>query len=342
MINSEIKMRQIRVNRVNESTTNPDGTVTVTKGNVYEERPFRSVENIVTFLKTDPEYSTKLKYNLFTDYLEYDGKRLSEERINLITNNVERNLGFYSPTKVKHAIDVITGEKINAYHPIKDYLDSLVWDGKSRVETMFIDWFNTDDSPLTRAYAKTWMKAAIKRVMEPGCKFDNVLLFINDPNASRSTFCQQLTNKNVHISIGDIKNNREYAPLLNLGWICSVNEAIGKTKKQLEWTREMFFKNEDTFMPFFEKNYVTYKRHCVFTGWTHNEEFLKYNSLSPDSKYWIIDCSDTDESYIFYNFTDEIVNQLWAEAYYMYKSNPDISKEVEEIDKMIRNQNNEI
>ena len=207
---------------------------------------------------------------------------------------------------------------------------------------MFIDWFNTEDSPLIRAYAKTWMKAAIKRIMEPGWKFDNVLLFINDPNASRSTFCRQLTTKNEDISKGYIKNIREYAPLLNLGWICSVNEAIGKTKKQLEWTREMFFKNEDTFMPFFEKNYVTYKRHCVFTGWTHNEEFLKYNSLSPDSKYWIIDCSDTDESYIFYNFTDDIVNQLWAEAYYMYKQNPDISKEIVSIDKMIRNQNNEI
>ena len=58
--------RKVRVGRVNESTTNSDGTVTVTKGNVYEERPMRSVENIVTYLKNDPEYSTKLKCNLFT------------------------------------------------------------------------------------------------------------------------------------------------------------------------------------------------------------------------------------------------------------------------------------
>ena len=116
--NENYSTRKVRVSRVSESVVNPDGTVTETKGNVYEERPMRSVENIITYLKTDPEYSTKLKYNLFTDNLEYDGESLSDERIRLITNNVERNLGFYSPKKVKRAIEALTNEKINSYNPV--------------------------------------------------------------------------------------------------------------------------------------------------------------------------------------------------------------------------------
>ena len=167
-IMTKIKTRKVRVSRVNESITNPDGTVTVTKGNVYEERPLRSVENIVTYLKTDPEYSTKLKYNLFTNELEYDGERLSEDIISCIRGDVESNLGFYSPTKVKYAIDTITGEKINPYHPVKDYLDSGVWDGNKRLETMYIDWFRLEDTPLNRLKASVFMRAAVKRVMEPG------------------------------------------------------------------------------------------------------------------------------------------------------------------------------
>ena len=71
-------------------------------------------------------------------------------------------------------------------------------------------------------------------------------------------------------------------------------------------------------------------------------EFLKENSIRPDTKYWIINCGHIDENYICNNFDDETVKQLWAEAYYMYKQNPDISRDIEKINDMIRNQNNEI
>ena len=172
--------RKVRVGRVNESTTNSDGTVTVTKGNVYKERPMRSVENIVTYLKNDPEYSTKLKCNLFTNKLEYDGEKMTDSIISCIICDVERNLGFYSPTKVRRAIEVLADEKINPYHPVKEFLDSQSWDGNKRLETMYIDWFREEDTPLNRLKASVFMRAAVKRVMEPGWEFNNVILFTKD------------------------------------------------------------------------------------------------------------------------------------------------------------------
>ena len=336
-----IKTRKIRINRVNESVTNPDGTVTVTKGNVYEERPLRSVENIITYLKTDPEYSTKLKYNLFTNELEYDGERDWDRITNCIICDVESNLGFYSPKKVKRAIEALTNEKINSYNPVKDFLDSQRWDGNNRVDSMIIDWFRVEDTPLNRLKASVFMRAAVKRIMEPGCEFDNVLLFINDPNASAYTFLRQLDITgitSIHKNI--IDNVREYALIVNMGWICFLDELRGNTKKQQMCTREMMFKNEDTYVPFYEKHNVTKKRHCVFAGWTHNDKFLKFNSITPDSKYWIVDCSNADEYYINRNFDDNTVKQLWAEAYYRYKKDPDISRDIEKIKNMIENQNN--
>lgn len=333
---TELKTRKIRVNRVNESVTNPDGTVTVTKGNVYEERPFRSVENIITYLKTDPEYSIKLKYNLFTNELEYDGESLSDERIRLITNNVERNLGFFSPTKVKCAIDVITAEKINPYHPVKDFLDSQTWDGNKRLDTMFIDWFGEEDTPLNRLKASVFMRAAVKRVMEPGWEFNNVILFVNDLNASGYSFCKQLDPKFTFFHKSELNNIKEYAPRFNEHWICYVNELRGKTKQQQMRNMEIFFRSEDKFVPFYEKQAVTNKRHCVFMGSTYNENFIKYNSITPDSRYWIVDCSNSDDCYIEDNLDDKTVKQLWAEAYYMYKQNPDISKDIKEIERMIK------
>ena len=88
------------------------------------------------------------------------------------------------------------------------------------------------------------------------------------------------------------------------------------------------------------KYYIERGRHCVFTGSTSNEEFLKENSIKPDTKYWIINCGHIDENYIYNNFDDETVKQLWAEAYYMYKQDPDISKDIIKIKNMIESQNN--
>ena len=339
-IMTEFKTRKIRVSRVNESITNPDGTVTVTKGNVYEERPLRSVENIITFLKTDPEYSTKLKYNLFTNNLEYNGERDLDKITSCILCDVERNLGFYSPKKVKRAIEALTNEKINPYHPVKGFLDNQRWDGNNRIDSMIIDWFRIEDTPLNRLKSSVFMRAAVKRIMEPGCEFKNVLLFTNDDHVASFTFCQQLNAIFSTIDVVDIKNIKEYAPLLNEGWICYMSELRGSTAKQQMLTRDILRASEDTFVPFYEKKQVTHKRHCVFMGTTYNDKFLKFNSITPDSMYWIVDCSNTDEYNIHRNFDDNTVKQLWAEAYYKYKKDPDISRDIIKIKNMIESQNN--
>ena len=344
-IMTKFKTRKVRVSRVNESVTNPDGTVTVTKGNVYEERPFRSVENIITYLKNDPEYSTKLRCNLFTNKLEYDGEKLTDRRIDCIICDVTSNLGFFSPTKVRRAIEVLAAEQINPYHPIKNFLDNQRWDGNNRIDTMFIDWFGEEDTPLNRLKASVFMRAAVKRVMEPGWEFNNVILFTNDFKASGYSFCSQLDPDLTFFHKSELKNIKDYAPRFNEHWLCYVNELRGKTKQQQMRNMEIFFRSKDTFIPFYEKQAVTIKRHCVFMGSTYNDSFLKYNSITPDSRYWIIDCSNADDYYIEDNLDDKTVKQLWAEAYYMYKQNPDISKDIKEIDRMIKgcthkNQNN--
>ena len=168
------------------------------------------------------------------------------------------------------------------------------------------------------------------------------MFLLADNNAASFTFCQQLNAGFTTVNDVDIKNVREYAPDLNDGWICYMSELRGRTTNQQVLTRDMLRATEDTYMPLFKKEYVTHKRHCVFMGTTYNDKFLKFNTITPDSRYWIVDCSNADEDYIEDNLDDKTVKQLWAEAYYMYKQNPDISKDIEKINSMIRNQNNEI
>ena len=63
-------------------------------------------------------------------------------------------------------------QRANAFHPVRDYLNGLVWDGTPRVEALLIDYLGAADSPYTRTVTRMTLAAAVARIFEPGCKFD--------------------------------------------------------------------------------------------------------------------------------------------------------------------------
>jgi hypothetical protein len=67
----------------------------------------------------------------------------------------------------------------------------------------------------------------------------------------------------------------------------------------------------------------TYDRHCIFIGATNDTSILKDYTDKVERRYWMMQCDQQNKRYIYDNFSDDVVNQLWAEAYYIYKNNPD-------------------
>ena len=287
-------------------------------------------DNILVFLNNDSSFTNRLRYNTYTDEPECDGGELTDEIYNRIAIDVERGLGFYAPKKVRAVIDEFFADPVHQYHPVKDYLKSLAWDGNKRLETMYIDWLKAEDTPLTRAITKKWMIGAVKRIMEPGCKFDNVVVLKGVQGIGKSVFCERLS---AGFGVADsinIEDPKDYVPLLNTSWICIMNEMRGFTKKEQETIKDFLSKREDKVRLAYRSNAKTYKRHCVFIGSTNNEAFLNDYSQMTERRYWIIKCNATDRNNIFSNFTKEIVDQLWAEAYYMYKKDPDCCLDLED------------
>ena len=66
------------------------------------------------------------------------------------------------------------------YHPVRDYLESLVWDGVPRLDTLLIDYLGADDTPYVRAATRKTLTAGVARIYEPGVKFDSILV-LNGP-----------------------------------------------------------------------------------------------------------------------------------------------------------------
>jgi putative DNA primase/helicase len=89
-------------------------------------------------------------------------------------------------------------------HPIREYLNALTWDKVPRVDELFIDYLGAEDSEYTRAVARKTLVAAVKRVMEPGCKFDTVLTFVGKEGIGKSTLVAMLAKEWFSDCLGDI------------------------------------------------------------------------------------------------------------------------------------------
>ena len=294
-------------------------------------KPECTVDNIIKFINNEPKYAGKLKLNTFTSRYEFDGEKYSDKKATLISNDVERSLGFYNPTKVRDAIEEIFSYPENQYNPVEDYLKGLAWDGNKRVEQMCTTWLKADDTRLNRAKAKKFMIAGVKRILEPGCKFDNVVILKGDQGIGKSIFCKRLSAGFGTVNIKNIEEPEKYLYLLNRNWICVLDELRSLKKYDPDTIKTFFSAEDDEARLAYERESEAFKRHCIFIGSTNDDTFLNDYSQMTERRFWVIDCKAKKDNgyYVFNNFTKDVVDQLWAEAYYMYKKDPNYDLELE-------------
>lgn len=283
------------------------------KGNILN-----NLSNYVAFLNNSEFTKGKIKYNQFLERKEFDGEEYTDFVESNIMLRMHQELGFDpSNSKLTTAINNVFSQ--NQYNPTVDYLNSLEWDGTPRIETLFIDWLGANDTKLVREMSRKWMIAAVKRVFEPGCKFDNMIVLKGPQGCGKSSICERLAHGfyNEHINIEDPKY---YVETLNRSWIACFDELSGISRKDLADIKSFLSKSEETVRLAYAHNPQTYKRHCIFIGSTNEDNFLRDFTASVERRFWVIECTrDNTNNIVGSGFTEEIVNQCWAEAktYYM-------------------------
>ena len=87
--------------------------------------------------------------------------------------------------KLNSAISILSDRR--KYHPIRDFLDKLVWDGIPRINSWIPLYMGAEDSVYTRAVSELVIMAAVKRAYYPGCKWDYVVIFEGAQGTGKST-----------------------------------------------------------------------------------------------------------------------------------------------------------
>lgn len=145
----------------------------------------RSIRNILLWLTNDERYKDKFGKDKLTKEYLFDGKPLTEETITDIEANCDVVLGFYEPRMLNTTIKKLCND--NAIDPIRDTIKSLVWDHTPRLETFFIDTIKADDTELNRTMTRKWFYGFMKRIFEPGCRFDNMITLQDETEGTGKT-----------------------------------------------------------------------------------------------------------------------------------------------------------
>ena len=152
-----------------------------------------TLTNICTILRHDPNLQS-IVFNQFKSMLDVTGKLpwpqvkpgWGDTDMACAKLYFERTYGIWSPTKFKDALLAVTSSE-RLYHPVKEYLAPLKWDGVPRLDTLLVDYLGADDTPYVRAVTRKTMVAAIARIYRPGIKFDSILVLNGDQGMGKST-----------------------------------------------------------------------------------------------------------------------------------------------------------
>lgn len=232
----------------------------------------------------------------------------------------ERIYGIWSPTKFKDALlAVVSSER--AYHPIKEYFETLGWDGTDRIDTLLINYLGADDTAFVRAVTRKTLCAAAARIYEPGIKFDSILVLSGPQGIGKSTLFAILGKQwySDSLSIGDMKD-KTAAEKLQGYWILELGELAGIKKVDVETVKSFISRTDDKFRQSYGVNVESHPRSNIIVGSTNSESgFLR--DITGNRRFWPVQVTGNGK-YSAWDLTD--VDQIWAEAIEKYRAGEEL------------------
>lgn len=282
-----------------------------------------TAKNIICIIENDPRLKGHLWHDLFSGFdlvkggLPWDKKATqwgNRDDANLRIY-LEENYGVTGKDKIKDAKDaVFTRRRV---HPIRDYLNSLTWDGTPRLDTLIVDYLGVEDTALNRAMTRKHFTAAVARVMNPGCKYDYCLIVTGAEGIGKSTLFSVMGGEWFNDSLVTMegKSGMEQA---RGGWVIELPELGSIKRSDVEQVKAYISRQDDTYRPAYGTVTEKHPRQCIFCGTTNETYFLKGDT--GNRRFWVM-AANADRRKHNDVKADLMAerDQVWAEAVERWK-----------------------
>lgn len=280
------------------------------------KNPIKNLENIRKILTEDEQFIGRCVFDEFLQkHLYRDGKGGTYDELNdsneiTLTREISmkyEGMEMVNPAMLRMALMEVSHEfSIDA---AKDWIQSIKWDGEKRLDTWLCKTYGVEENEYHTAVGSNWLKGMAKRIVEPGCKFDYVLVLEGKQGTKKSTSMGVLGG-NWYVETTAAPDHKDFFMALQGNLIIEFSEGETLSRGEIKQLKAVITTQHDKFRAPYERHVQTHPRRCVFAMTTNQSEYLKDET---GNRRWLpIACvGDADIEWL-----GENRDQLMAEALY--------------------------
>lgn len=290
-----------------------------------------TAQNLLIIFRNDPNLKGKLGFNSFQSrpvirgsvpWNDQEGDRYWEDEDDAgIRWYIETSFGFTAISKIEDCVKLIRRE--NSFHPVREYLQAQIWDGKPRIEGILTYYLGVEDNEYARAVIRKMMVAAVARVMEPGIKFDTGIVLIGPQGSAKSSFVRILGQPWYSESLGKLSQGNKAEESLKGAWLMEIPELSAFKNAEVEEIKHFMAKTKDDYRPAWGHNITEFLRQVTF--WLTSNRYDFNRDQSGGRRFWpvVVQKSRILKARV-YKELEQQRSQLWAEAVYYWSNGEDL------------------
>ena len=288
------------------------------------------VHNFEIVMDKDDRFAGKIRFNEFAQQLYLCGNVPWEKEDNCrawsshddsaLFSLIQADYGLKSRQDFADALKNVSMR--NKFHPVRELLDSLTWDGKEHIRSLLPEYLGAEDSDYTYQVMRLWMLGAVSRVYKPGSKFDYTIILQGSQGIGKSTFLKlmALDDSWFNDSLDSLDSDKAVQSLTG-SWIIELAElkSLARTAGGVESVKRFLTATQDKYRIPYERRADTFYRQCVFAGTTNKDDFLQ--DETGNRRFLIVQTGVKKPSKsLFVPEIMDTIKQAWAEAVHIWKN----------------------
>jgi predicted P-loop ATPase len=273
--------------------------------------------NAITALRHAPEWNGVLAFNEFelspsilrpTPWSATAGGSWTDQEDRLTADWLQRNGVLVDVGIAAQAAQTVARDR--PVHPIRQYLESVHWDGTERLDRWLSIYLGAEAEDYTRAVGARWLISAVARIYRPGAKADCCLILEGPQGIKKSTALKTLAGDYFTDELADL-GSKDSALQTRGVWIIELSELDTLGRSEVSRIKAFMSRTTDRFRPPYGKRLIESPRQCVFSGTVNHSSYLRDDTGA--RRFWPVVCGAIDIPTLAQDR-----DQLWAEAKYRF------------------------
>jgi predicted P-loop ATPase len=195
----------------------------------------------------------------------------------------------------------------STFHPPRAYVDRLTWDGTPRLDTLLAKYFGAADTELHSAFGRKHLIGGVRRIRQPGCKHDAMLVLEGPQGGGKSTGVRILGEPWFSDALTIGAESKGVIEVSDNVWLAEIAEMTGIGRKEVEQVKAMISKQSDRARLSYDRRAVDRPRQFILFGTVNDRHYLV--DPTGNRRFWPVRVGQIDLEGLRRD-----KDQIWAEA----------------------------